>query len=149
MDRNFYDLHTVRNVTSWVRVSNQSSTFNGLLRCSFPPINVLSYGVNIWWRCSEDKCKKSCSIIRAGSLFEKSKLSLQQWLVIIHWWLRHYPVTKAAEVAKVSEITAMQSYQYLRDICSWRLTSVDSPLMLGGPGVVVQSWFRHNQRYYS
>ena len=100
------------------------------------------------WRCVDDGCKKSCSI-RAGTFFDKSKLSLQQWLVIIFWWVRQYPVTKAAEEAKVSEPTGIQTYQYLRDICSWRLMTVDSPLLLGGQGVVVQideSLFRHKPK---
>lgn len=100
------------------------------------------------WRCTDDSCKKSCSI-RTGSFFAKSKLSLEQWLVIIHWWVRQYPVSTAAEEAKTSEVTAIQCYQYLRDICSWRLTTVDSPLLLGGAGVVVQideSLFRHKPK---
>lgn len=100
------------------------------------------------WRCPDDTCKKSCSI-RHGSFFERSKLSLQQWIVVIHWWIREYPVTRAAEEAKVTEMTAIQCYQYLRDICSWRLTTVDSPLLLGGAGVVVQideSLFRHKPK---
>ena len=46
-------------------------------------------------------------------------------------------------------MTAVQCYQYLRDICSWRLMNVDSPLLLGGQGVVVQideSLFRHKPK---
>lgn len=107
--------------------------------------------LQIRWRCQDGSCKKSCSI-RCGSFFERSKLSLQQWIVIIHWWVREYPVTRAAEEAKVTEVTAIQCYQYLRDICSWRLTSVDSPLLLGGQGVVVQideSLFRHKPKVKS
>ena len=64
----------------------------------------------------------------------------------MHWWIREYPVSKAAEEAKISEVTAIQSYQYLRDICSWRLLNVDSPLLLGSPGIVIQideSLFQH------
>ena len=34
--------------------------------------------------------------------------------------------------------STIQSYQYLWDICSWCLLNRDAPLMLGGPGVVVQ-----------
>ena len=56
----------------------------------------------------------------------------------MHWWCRQYPVTDAAQEAKVTETTAVQAYQYFRDICSWRLINRDSPLLLGGPGVVVQ-----------
>ena len=54
------------------------------------------------------------------------------------WWVRQYPVSKAVEEAKISEVSAIQSYQYLRDICSWRLTSLNSHLLLGGQRVVVQ-----------
>ena len=90
-------------------------------------------------------CRKTQSL-RHGSFFEKSKLSLQKWLVLLHWWIREYPVTDAAEEAKVTETTAIQVYQYFRDICSWRLVTHDSPMLLGGPGVVVQideSLFSH------
>ena len=48
---------------------------------------------------------------------------------------RQYPVTDAAKVTKAS---AIQCYQYIRDICSWRLLNVDAPLLLGGQDVVVQ-----------
>ena len=47
-------------------------------------------------------------------------------------------MTDAAEEAKVTENTAIQVYQYFRDICSWRLVTHDSPMLLGGSGVVVQ-----------
>ena len=90
-------------------------------------------------------CRKTQSL-RHGSFFEKSKLSLQKWLILLHWWIREYPVTDAAEEAEVTETTAIQVYQYFRDICSWRLVTHDSPMLLGGPGVVVQideSLFSH------
>ena len=67
---------------------------------------------------------------------------LRLWVVLMYWWVRQYPVGDAAQEAQVQEI---QAYQYLRDICSWRLLK-DAPLMLGGPGVVIQideSLFRH------
>ena len=40
----------------------------------------------------------------------------------------------AAEEAEVDEKTAIQIYQYCRDLCSWRLLNHDSPMMLGGQG---------------
>ena len=49
-----------------------------------------------------------------------------------------YPVSNAAQEAEVDEKTAIQIYQYCRDICSWRLLNRDAPLMLGGQGVVVK-----------
>ena len=58
-------------------------------------------------------------------------------------------MTDAAQEAKVTETTAVQAYQYFRDICSWRLINRDSPLLLGGPGVVVQideSLFLHKPK---
>ena len=58
-------------------------------------------------------------------------------------------MTDAAEEAKVTEATAVQAYQYFRDICSWRLLNMDSPIILGGPGVIVQideSLFRHKPK---
>ena len=93
--------------------------------------------------------------VREGSFFTKSKLSLTKWLILLYWWSREYPVTDAAEEAEVTETTAIQVYQYFRDICSWRLLTHDSPLKLGGQGIVVQideSLFRHKPKvkdYYS
>ena len=68
----------------------------------------------------------------------------------MYWWARQYPVTDAAQEAKV-ENTAVQAYQYFRDICSWRLLNHDAPLMLDGQGVVVhigKSPFRHKPRVW-
>ena len=46
----------------------------------------------------------------------------------MYWWVRQYPVSDAAQEAEVQERTAIQVYQYLRDICSWRLVNLDAPL---------------------
>ena len=100
------------------------------------------------WRCPDSTCKKSVSL-RSGTFFDQSRLQLRQWIVLMYWWARQYPVSDAAEEAEVDEKTAIQIYQYCRDICSWRLLNHDSPLMLGGPGVVVQideSLFRHKPK---
>ena len=59
--------------------------------------------------------------------------------------------TDAAQEAKVEKNTAVQAYQYFRDICSWRLLNHDAPLILGGPGVVVhidESLFRHKPKVW-
>ena len=93
-------------------------------------------------------CRKSVGL-RDGTFFDKSKLSLRQWVVLMYWWIHQYPVSDAAQEAEVQEKTAIQAYQYLRDICSWRLMSMDAPLLLGGAGVIVQideSLFRHKPK---
>ena len=100
------------------------------------------------WRCPDSSCKKSVSL-RSGTFFEQSRLHLRQWIVLMYWWSREYPVTNACGEAEVDEKTAIQIYQYCRDICSWRILNHDSSLLLGGPGVVVQideSLFRHKPK---
>ena len=76
------------------------------------------------WRCPN--CKKSL-LLRSGTFFDQSRLQLRQWIVLMYWWAREYPVKDAAEEAQADEKTAIQIYQYFRDICSWRLLSRDAP----------------------
>ena len=100
------------------------------------------------WRCPD--CHKRISI-RKGSFFEKSKLTIQKWLLLIHWWYRQYPVTHAAEEVGVSEATAVQVYQWMRDACSYRLCTLDPPIKLGGSGLVVaidESLFSHKPKVH-
>ena len=100
------------------------------------------------WRCPVSTCEQSVSL-RSGTFFEKSRLSLKQSLVLFYWWAREYPVTDAGEEAEVDRKTAIQAYQYCRDVCSWRLLNQDAPLQLGGPGVTVQideSLFHHKPK---
>ena len=57
------------------------------------------------------------------------------------------PVTQAAKQAKISEKRCIDIYQYMRDVCSTKLLS--APIILGGPGTVVQideSLFVHNRK---
>ena len=98
------------------------------------------------WRCPN--CHKGVSI-RKGSFLALSKLTLQKWLILMHWWAKEYPVTEAAVEAKVSEPTAIQVYQWLREACSHRLCNIDPDIKLGGRGVVVaidESLFFHKPK---
>ena len=66
----------------------------------------------------------------------------------MYWWARQYPVTQAAAEAETSEKTATDVYQWLREICGWRLLNFDD-CRLGGPGAVIQideSLFRHKPK---
>ena len=75
--------------------------------------------------------------IRDGSFFTKSKITLQKWMILIHYWVQQYPVTAAAQDAGVDKCTAIDAYQWLREICSSSLLRAPQ-IILGGQGAVVQ-----------
>lgn len=96
-----------------------------------------------WW-CRQCKGRKS---IRTGSFFQKSNVTLQQWLLMLYLWARQYPVTDAAEEAKVSVRVSIDMYQWFREVCTNIL--LQAPAVLGGPGIIVQideSLFRHKPK---
>ena len=96
-----------------------------------------------WW-CRQCKSRKS---IRDGSFFQKSHLTLQKWLLLLYLWARDYPVTDVAEEAEISRSTAIDVFQWLREVCTTKL--LQNPIQLGGPGCVVQideSLFRHKPK---
>ena len=100
------------------------------------------------WRCPARPAEKLS--IREGSFFSKSRLTLQQWLILIHWWMREYPSGQAAEEARVAAETVGQIYQWLREVCTTKLLA--TTIQLGGPGTIVQideSLFRHKPKVRS
>ena len=88
----------------------------------------------IRWRCPVRTCKKSVSL-RLGTFFETTKIPLRKFLILMYWWVRQYPVTQAAHECEVAKSTAVDVYQWLREICSWRLINHDD-LTLGGTGPI-------------
>ena len=99
-----------------------------------------------WW-CKSCKTSKT---IRSGSFFEKSKITLRQWILLIHLWAYEIPVCMAGQMVEVSKETAINVYQWLREVCSTKLLS--TPIILGGPGKVVQideSLFRHKPKVWA
>ena len=79
--------------------------------------------------------------------FSKSKMTLQKWLLLMYWWARDYPLTDAAEEAEIDAGTAVDVLQWFREDCSTKL--LQTPLVLGGAGVVVQideGLFRHKPK---
>ena len=83
-------------------------------------------------------------IIRTGSFFEKSKLPLQKWLLVIHFWARKLSVTDAELQLEIYREIACNIYQWLREICSTKLLA--TPIV---PGKVVQideSLFNHKPK---
>ena len=78
---------------------------------------------------------------------KKSRLSLQKWLLLIHYWARNYPVTDSAEETKVDAGTAVDVFQWFREVCTTKL--LQTPIVLGGAGIVVEideSLFRHKPK---
>ena len=58
-------------------------------------------------------------------------------MIIMYWWARQYPVSDSKDEAEVDEHTAIDVYQWLREVCTTRLLQ-DPPIMLGGQGITVQ-----------
>ena len=88
----------------------------------------------VCWYCTTCKTTRS---IRTSSFFSKSKLPLEKWLLAILWWSRQYPVTQMALEAEITESVAIDIYNWLREVCSTKL--LQNPIILGGPGVIVQA----------
>ena len=103
---------------------------------------------SVSWYCPQCYTRKS---IRDGSFFAKSKITLQKWMLLLHFWVHQYPVTDAMQEAEVDRRTAIDAYQWLREICSFSLIQAPQ-IVLGGPGVVVhidESLFRHKPKVHN
>ena len=69
-------------------------------------------------------------------------------MLIIYWWARQYPVGDCYEEVEVDKHTAIDVYQWLREVYTTRLVQ-DPPIVLGGAGLTVQideSLFRHKSK---
>ena len=102
------------------------------------------------WRCANQRCPKRCTYrtIRAGSFFERSRITLDKWLYVTYLWSQGTKVNSVERQVQIDEKTIIQMFQYLRDVCSTKLLS--TPVELGGPGVIAQideSLFNHKSKY--
>ena len=82
-----------------------------------------------------------------NALYCTIKVALQKWMVLMFLWAREYPVTDAADDAEVTRRVVIDMYGWFHDVCTNQLLA--SPIILGGPGVVVQideSLFRHKPK---
>ena len=52
------------------------------------------------------------------------------------FWSRQLPVTDAELQLEITRGTAIDIYQWLREVCSTKLLA--TPIVLGGPGTIVQ-----------
>ena len=62
-------------------------------------------------------------------------------------WARDRPVTDTMDELEIDSRTAVDVYQWLREVCSTSL--IATPILLRGPGVIVQvdeSLYRHKPK---
>ena len=68
-------------------------------------------------------------------------------MIAMLWWSGEYPVIEMSHEAKITEGTACDIYQWLRQVCSTNL--LGTQIVLGGPGIVVEideSLFKHKPK---
>ena len=128
---------------AWLRSKGLLSTAQTCSNCNVVMRNGQRSDISdgVVWRCPQ--CKRTKSI-REGSFFEKSRLPLNKWVLMIHYWSKQFPAKDASDDADVCKNTACDVYRWLREVCS--TTLLQSPIVLGGSGIVVQideSLFRH------
>ena len=85
--------------------------------------------------------------IQHNSFFTKSRL------LMLQMWSRERPVGDAASEAEISEHTAIDIYEWIREVCSTKLLNEarlnPNSVERGCPGKIVQideSMFSHNSR---
>ncbi|CAH8662250.1 unnamed protein product [Schistosoma haematobium] len=123
------------------QVINERLQEMGLLRssctcecgCQMTGAKCPEHRGEIVFRCPS--CWKKTSA-RTGTFFARSRLSLRQIMIIVANWLIKTPVTLAAAFADVTETSAVQWYEYCRDICASKMTRLR--LSFGGVGCIVE-----------
>ncbi|CAL4231858.1 unnamed protein product, partial [Meganyctiphanes norvegica] len=93
-----------------------------------------------YWKCRNRSCPKFNSKPRksiiAGSVFERSQISLKKWLHIIYKWSRNVGVKAASEQINIGNKTMGQHFRFFRDICEEYFK--ENPIKLGGPGISIE-----------
>ena len=103
-----------------------------LCRCLVPMREIARTDVTdgVSWYCPHCKSQKS---IRDGSFFSKSHITLQKWMILIHYWIAQESVTSAARSSGTSMVTAIKVYQWLREVCLLEPTYVYTSLPMFAP----------------
>ena len=65
-----------------------------------------------------------------------SRLPLLKWLLMFYQWAWQHPVSDAADQINIDRQTAIDVYEWLREVCSQSL--IQTRIVLVGPGTVVQ-----------
>ncbi len=82
------------------------------------------------WRCPKHKGRKKS--IRKGSLIEKSKLTLRQFISVVYAWSLNASGRMAAVMTGLTEKSIVDWYNFCRDVCAhWTRRN---PRIVGGGG---------------
>lgn len=68
-------------------------------------------------------CRRKDSLTR-GTLFDGSHLALSKLLGLMYYWASQRSIAQTTDLLSVSSHTVVQWYQYFREICSWKLSTV-------------------------
>lgn len=90
------------------------------------------------WRCPNKNCKSTKSL-REGSIFSKSKLSLQTLLRLTYYWSPDsFTIRKIREETEVgSDKSIIEWHKYLRNVCVKYVQG--NPMKFGGRNKVVEA----------
>jgi transposase-like protein len=90
------------------------------------------------WRCPNKNCKSTRSL-REGSMFSKSKLTLQTLLRLIYYWSTDsFTIRKIKEETEVvSDHTVVEWNKLLRNVCVKHVQ--DYPMKFGGSKRIVEA----------
>ncbi len=128
-------IRDVRSTVNYLRQCNLLKIVH--THCKQQCLEIMDKKISDNWifRCRQ--CRKKFSI-RQDSIFTKSKLKLQNLVVLLYAFSSGFSVTQAKKLLKqaVSERSIIQWYTYLREICS--LSLIYTPIKLGANRSVLQ-----------
>ena len=94
-------------------------------------VSIISYML----RCPGCHRKRQ---LQTGTFLEVSRLQVDKFVRLLFLWAHEAPIKMVLSMTGFLSGTAVQWYQYFRDICTWKLCTVNSPTTLGSPGKIVQ-----------
>lgn len=82
------------------------------------------------------KCKKFKNITD-GTFFETTKIDFQVFFELLFLWVSGASCKVTVNLTGQTKVVVVQYFKYFRDICPWKLLTLE-PQTLGGVGHVVQ-----------
>ncbi|CAL4099480.1 unnamed protein product [Meganyctiphanes norvegica] len=91
-----------------------------------------------YWKCITRGCPKfnSRKSIKTGTVFERSQISLKQWLHIMYKWSKNIGSTAVSKQINLNCKTIRECYSFFRDVCEQYFR--ENPVKLGGPGINIE-----------